>query len=253
MGALDNPEAHWPAVELAATGTPVLSVDYRLCLDGVHYPAPQDDVLTAWRWASTHADQLGVQAEQLHLGGGSAGGCLVAGAALRLRDAGEVLPASLFLGYPVLQATMPPATPEAAAALDTRDLVSDQWVRDMVSNWAGPTAQDDPYVSPGLADVAGLPPTYVLTCGRDILRRCSEPFVERLRAADVSVWHDLLPESEHAPLNRPGTPDGERALRRLKTWLEGGLPAMAAEACPVIGTGAASFAPQARARRPSRG
>jgi acetyl esterase len=40
------------------------------------------------------------------------------------------------------------------------------------------------------------------------------------------VWHDVFAESEHAPLDRPGAPDGERAVARLRTWLTGGVAAM---------------------------
>jgi acetyl esterase len=226
LGSLDQEEAHWPAVELAAAGIPVLSVDYRICIDGVHYPEPQDDVLTAWRWAVAHSGQLGVDPAQLHLGGGSAGGCLVAGAALRLRDAGEPMPASLYLAYPVLQAELPPATPDMAGELAAVKLPPDGWLRDMFAHWAGSTPVDDPYVAPGLADPAGLPPTYVLSCGRDSLRRASEPYADRLRSAGVPVWHDVLAGSEHAPLDRPGTPDGEHAVQRLRTWLTGGVAGM---------------------------
>ncbi|WP_051684404.1 alpha/beta hydrolase [Blastococcus sp. URHD0036] len=226
IGSLEQKEAHWPAVELAAAGIPVVSVDYRMCIGGVHYPEPQDDVLTAWRWAVEHADELGVDPAQLHLGGGSAGGCLVAGATLRLRDEGGPLPASLFLAYPVLQGELPAASPELAAELASVKLPADGWMRDMFANWAGTAPWDDPYVSPGLADPAGMPPTYVLTCGRDSLRRASEPYVDRLREAGVPVWQDVFAESEHAPLDRPGTPDGERAVQRLRTWLTGGVSAM---------------------------
>jgi acetyl esterase/lipase len=229
IGSLEQKEAHWPAIELAAAGIPVLSVDYRMCLDGLHYPAPQDDVLTAWRWAREHADQLGVTPSQLHLGGGSAGGCLVAGAALRLRDGGEPLPASLYLAYPVLQGHLPAATPEVAVELSGLDLPGDEWIEAMFGNWAPPAQWNDPYVAPGLADPAGLPPTYVLTCGRDPLRRGSGPFTDRLQDAGVPVWQDVFTGSEHAPLDRPGTPDGEQAVERLRTWLTGGVAAMEAD------------------------
>ena len=228
LGGLDQEEAHWPSIELAAAGIPVLSVDYRWCLNGVHYPAPQDDVLTAWRWAVEHADELGVAREQLHLGGGSAGGCLVASATLRLRDEGRPMPASLYLGYPVLQAELPPASPEVAAELAALKVASPEWIADMVANWAGAAPTSDVLVSPGLADLEGLPPTYVLTCGHDSLRRASEPFARRLEDARVPVWHDLFETAERAPLDRPGTPDGRHAIQRLRTWLTGGVAAMSA-------------------------
>lgn len=228
LNGLDAREAHWPAMELAASGIPVLSVDYRPCIAGVHYPAPQDDVLAAWRWAIGHAGELGVDPSRLHLGGGSAGGCLVAGAALRLRDAGQSLPASLYLAYPVLEGRLPPATSEMAAGLAAAKLPPDDWIAAMFANWAGPARCDDPYVTPALADPAGLPPTYVLTCGRDALRRSSEPYARRLSEAGIAVWQDVFPEAEHAPLDRPGTPDGDRALARLRTWLTRGVLGMGA-------------------------
>ena len=59
-GDLDMPEAHWVSLAIVANGFPVLSLDYRKALRGVHYPAPSDDVLAGWLWATTHADELGV-------------------------------------------------------------------------------------------------------------------------------------------------------------------------------------------------
>ncbi len=226
IGSLDAREAHWPAIELAASGIPVLSVDYRMCTDGQHYPVPQDDVLSAWRWAHGHASALGVDSSQLHLGGGSAGGCIVAGAALRLRDAGQPMPASLYLAYPVLEGVLPSPSADMVPDLGVARLPPDEWLAAMFATWAGSARWDIPYVSPGLADPSGLPPTYVLTCGRDALRRSSEPYVARLAEAGVSVWHDIFAASEHAPLDRPGTPDGEQAIARLRTWLTTGITAM---------------------------
>lgn len=219
LGSLDQKEAHWPAVELAAAGIPVMSVDYRKCLNGVHYPAPQDDVVAAWRWATQHAGELGVTPDQLHLGGGSAGGCLVASATLRLRDTDQPLPASVYLAYPVLEGRLPEASPDMSEGLARPSLVPDEWVASMFQVWAGAADWDDPWVSPGLADVAGLPPTYVLTCGRDVLRRSSEPYAKRLREAGVDVRHEVLEESEHAPFDKPGSPEGVKALEGLKAWL----------------------------------
>jgi len=226
IGSLDQQEAHWPAVELAAAGIPVLSVDYRLALRGVHFPAPHDDVLSAWRWMTRNAARLGIEPNQVHLGGASAGGCLAAGAVLALRDTHQPLPASVYLAYPVLQGDLPAPSPDATRALTAAGLPAEEWLHGMFANWAGPTRWDHPYVAPGLADPTGLPPTYVLTCGIDILRRGSEPYVARLREAGVLVRHDVFDDSRHAPLDRPDTPDGRRAVSRLQSWLTGGMAAL---------------------------
>lgn len=227
MGSLDAKEAHWPSIELAATGIPVLSVDYRMCLDGIHYPTPLIDVSSAWEWAVKHFDQFGIQAPHFHLGGGSAGACLAASLALRLRDERSVQPVSVYLGYPVLEGSLPPSSPEMEKELAAAKLPTEDWIVEMFSNWAGTADWAEPYISPALASLRGLPPTYVMTCGRDILRRSSEPFVERLRLSGVEVWHDIFTESEHAPLDRPETDDGILAIERLRRWLTLGKQGMA--------------------------
>ena len=228
LGSLDAKEAHWLSMELAASGVPVLSVDYRLCIRGMHYPDPLRDVLSAWRWAVAHSNELGADPANLHLGGGSAGGCLVASAVLRLRDAGEQLPASQILAYPVLEGCLPPPSQKMMDELGGAKLPSDAWIAEMFANWSGTADDRDPYVAPAFGDPKGLPPTYVLTCGRDALRRSSEPYARRLSDAGVAVWHDILREAEHAPLDRPDTPDGMRSVVRIRTWLTGGIQRMAA-------------------------
>src|SRR4029453_14629534 len=107
-GTLDWPEADHTARAFAARGMDVGSVDYRLCRNGVHWPAPSDDVLDAWGWALDHALELGVDPAKLVLGGASAGGNLAAGAVLRLLEGpADRLPARVFLAYPTLHAVQP--------------------------------------------------------------------------------------------------------------------------------------------------
>ena len=66
--------ADWFSRELARrAGAVVVSVDYRLCNDGVHYPVPHDDVVAAIRWARDSASELGIDPGQVSAGGASAG------------------------------------------------------------------------------------------------------------------------------------------------------------------------------------
>ena len=83
-GNLDMPEADWTSRELARrAGAVVVSVDYRLCKDGVHYPVPHDDVVAAVRWVRDNASSLGIDPGRVCVGGASAGANLAAGAALQ--------------------------------------------------------------------------------------------------------------------------------------------------------------------------
>src|ERR1700685_2224594 len=108
MGNLDMPEADWTARELSKRADAVVvSVDYRLCQDGVHYPVPHDDVVAAVRWVRGNASSLGIDPGKVSVGGASAGANLGAGAALKLRDADGQPPAHLFFAYGVAHSVIP--------------------------------------------------------------------------------------------------------------------------------------------------
>ena len=91
MGDLDMPEADWTARQICdRAGAVVVSVDYRLCVGGVTYPVPHDDVVAAVRWVRDDAAALGVDAARISLGGASAGGNLATGAALQAARRGRL-------------------------------------------------------------------------------------------------------------------------------------------------------------------
>ncbi len=109
-GDLDMLEADGVAREVCArAGAVVVSVDYRLCHDGITYPVPHDDAVAAIRWVRDGAAELGVDRHRISVGGASAGANLAAGATLRLRDDDGWQPAALLLAYPVAHPVLPPA------------------------------------------------------------------------------------------------------------------------------------------------
>src|SRR5262249_54985896 len=63
----------------------VISVDYRPAPEP-KFPAAVDDAITATKWIAANAQQLGIDAGQLLVGGDSAGGNLAAVTALAARD-----------------------------------------------------------------------------------------------------------------------------------------------------------------------
>lgn len=224
FGDLDMPEAHWVALALAAHGFPVLSVDYRKCLRGVHFPVPSDDVLAAWRWAVEHCHELGVLPGQLHLGGASAGGNLAAGVAKRLRDGAGPTPASLLLAYPVLHRRLPSPSAELQAALARLQptiTFTPEAGEGINLQFAGAEdVLDDPYAFPGNGDVSGQPPVYILNSEADSLRSSGELYAEQLGTAGVDVTVEFEPGTQHGQLNEPFTEGGQRSLERLASWLQ---------------------------------
>jgi len=223
-GTLDMPESNWVGLELAARGIPTLAVDYRKALHGVKHPIPLDDVQAAWEHACSRADEL-FGTGQVHLGGASAGGALVAGAALRLRDADRPLPASLVLAYPFLHPDLPANTAETQklmAKMPARLRFRPPIVHALAKHYARAAGLRDPYAFAGVADdLRGLPPTYILVAAIDDLRSSGDLFAQQLGDAGVRVELFAERSATHGHLNHPEANSAQRSLKRIRAWIDG--------------------------------
>jgi acetyl esterase len=169
----------------AASGTSVVSVDYRLAPEH-KFPAAADDAWAATQWVVAHAAELGLDAGRLAVGGDSAGGNLAAVVALMACDAGGPAIALQVLIYPVTDVMRESRTYAdfADGYMLTRD--SMRWFiahylrsKDDARDWR---------VSPLRASsLAGLPPALIVTAGFDPLRDEGEQYAGRLRDAGVMV------------------------------------------------------------------
>ncbi|MFG1922647.1 alpha/beta hydrolase [Cryptosporangium sp. NPDC048952] len=207
-GDLDMPEADWTAREIATrAGAVVVSVDYRLCHDGVHYPAPHDDVVAAFRWVRDSAASLGIDAHRVAIGGASAGGNLAIGAAVKLRDADGAPPAALVAVYPVAHAVLPPPSASLAAGMaEVPELLRFQPAQHRWFNrnyLGGPLSSADGYAFGALADLEGLCPTLVINAEYDDLRPSGEDFAARCARAGVDVRQVTATGLLHGFLNGP--------------------------------------------------
>ncbi|WP_218027250.1 alpha/beta hydrolase [Nocardia vaccinii] len=180
--------------ELAALAerfaVPVITVDYRLAPEHP-FPAAADDVLRAWRWVTSNAGELSIDATKILLTGVSAGGGLAGGLALRLRDGAGTQPSALALLCPMLD--------EHNDSGSSRDY-SGTSVWDRESNelgWAsllGPDRHDvSPYASPSRAvDVSGLPPLLLEAGSAEVFRDEVVEFASRVweagGQAELHVW-----------------------------------------------------------------
>ena len=226
-GGPEMREADQLAREVAVrSGGMVVSVDYRLARNGVHFPVPHEDVLAAWLWTVEHAGELGAGAGRVCLGGASAGGNLAVGAALYLKDAGLPMPAKLLLAYPFLHSEL--TGHGAGPDLDVLDVLgglprllrfTPDDCRALVENYiGGPVAMASSYAMPGNADPSGLPPAAVIACEYDDLRYSAEAFAAGLRRAGTDVEFRLEKGAVHGYLNHsaglPIVQDGLAFLAR---------------------------------------
>ncbi|GGK91161.1 alpha/beta hydrolase [Nocardia jinanensis] len=228
-GGLDQLESHAVALRVAETGRRVHTVDYALIPrfrawgppkyqpSDNRYPAPLDDVLTA-------VSDLMSEESRIVLGGASAGACLAASAALRLRDSSGPAPAGLILAYATLHAELPRLPHPVRDRLRGRRRIgtfTPQVIRRMNLNYAGSEELlRDPDVFPGGGKLTGLPPVLLLDAAYDSLSASSTTFAGELAEAGIETEHLVVPDTRHGFLNRPrsaGFRDGTTALVR---WLD---------------------------------
>ena len=166
----------------AAVGAPVSVLHYRRAPEHP-WPAAVDDAHAAYRELSARGPTA--------VFGDSAGGALALMLALRLRDDRAALPPALALVSPATDLTL-----RTSAAYSGRDpVVRRTWLRQGVSAFVGDA--DPVALSPLAADLRGLPPVLLQVAAGERLEAEGTQLAERLRAADVPVELDVLPEVWH--------------------------------------------------------
>ncbi|KOG34591.1 hypothetical protein ADK37_18170 [Streptomyces resistomycificus] len=209
FGDLDMREADWTSRELCARADAVVvSVDYRLAVDGVTYPVPHDDVVAAVLWVRENAAVLGIAPARITIGGASAGANLAAGAVLRLRDDDNWLPTSLVLAYAAMHSVLPPLSPalaEGLAQLPRMVRILPEDVAEMTGNYLGGAPDPHGYALPANGALDGLCPILLLDAEYDDLRASSEAFAAAVVKSGVPVRHVTVPGVLHGFLNLPAT------------------------------------------------
>jgi len=202
------PEADWVAREIVERASAVVvSVDYRLAVDPICYPVPHDDVVAAVRGIRDRADAFNTKPGLISIGGASAGANLMAGAALRLRDEDQWLPANLILAYPLLHRALPPAPRELVDVMNEHPEAirfSPDLVRLLNETYVGgPVHGADAYAFPADAALPGLGPTLILNAEYDDLRVSGQAFAAALAGAGVDVAQVMARGVPHGFLNEP--------------------------------------------------
>jgi acetyl esterase len=182
MGGLDTHDGLCRELA-AASGWAVLAVDYRLSPESP-YPGPLDDLERAQAWLRDNAATHCLDPTTLAIGGDSAGGQLATAMARRGRDAGTPYAAQLLICPVIDPAQVSPGHP-GYPDLDDYGLHRDE-MRFFWDAYAPPGVdRAHPDLDPFRADLAGLPPTVVITAELDILRPEAERYAAALMNAGV--------------------------------------------------------------------
>jgi acetyl esterase/lipase len=196
----------------SAVGCPALVIDYRRAPESPP-PAQLDDCAAAYRWLLAQ----GYDPERAVVAGDSAGGALATGLVLRLRDEGTPMPAAIVAISPWYDLEAKGATFSTNAQSDA--LVGRDTMVMLAQVFLAGTPPTDPVVSPLHADLAGLPPLYIVVSGAETLLDDARQFTGRARAAGVDVTLVEVPDMQHVfPFMAGRAPEADEAIGAIATW-----------------------------------
>ncbi|MDQ1610496.1 MAG: epsilon-lactone hydrolase [Pyrinomonadaceae bacterium] len=198
------------------TGQRVFSLDYRLAPEH-RYPAALDDAVAAYEWLLARE---GVPADSISVAGDSAGGGLVLGCLLRLRDAGLAPPACAvcFSPWADLAGT--------GASVRTNDGRCAMFRTENIEEFAAaylPTGASprDPYASPAHAgNFRDLPPLLLQVGSTELLLDDARGIHEQIRAAGGASRLEIYEDVPHGWQMLDGlVPEARAALTQAASFI----------------------------------
>ena len=200
----------------------IVSVDYRLAPETV-FPGAIEDCYAGLAWTFAHAVDLNIDPARIGVMGESAGGGLAAALALLARDRGEYALAFQLLTYPMI---------DDRTCVRDANPVTGEFVWIPQSNrfgWTSLLGQEpggegvSSYAAAARAtDLAGLPPTWMMTGALDLFLDEDIDYAQRLIAAGVPTEFHIYPGAFHgfdiwpdAKVSAQARRDRVDALRRF--------------------------------------
>ena len=190
---------------------PVIAVDYRLAPEAPFPAAPQDS-LAATRWIADNQSQLKLKISGLIPCGDSAGGnlALVVGQALALEPASVAVVAQ----FPIYPATRMDAEGGSMDEFAEGFLLTRESMEYFNLHYAA--RNEDLLVSPYLGNLAGSPPTVLVTAGLDPLRDQGREYAAALIRHGVNTIFIEMPGNVHGFINiRKAVPSAAQDVDKM--------------------------------------
>jgi acetyl esterase/lipase len=189
IGSLDS-HRHVAAETARAAGMRVLALEYRLAPEHP-YPAPVEDTVAAYRFLL----DSGLSPKRIGFAGDSAGGGLVVGAMLAIKDAGLPLPGAGWCISPWVD--MEALSQSYIDRAETDPTVQKAGIIDMATHYMGGADPRSPYAAPIYGDLRGLPPLLIQVGSVETLLDDALWLARVAGMADVVVDLQIWPEMIH--------------------------------------------------------
>ncbi len=179
------------------SGVAVLCVDYRLAPEHP-FPAAQNDAWDALQWLHQNADELGLDAQHIAVGGDSAGGTLAAVCAHLARGAAVPL---------ALQLLIYPCTAGYAQSESRSKYAQDYLLEEVLlkycfdSTLSREYGNDWRFAPLNAADFSGLAPVFLAMAECDPLHDEGMQYADALRANGVAVSSEIYRGVTHSFIN----------------------------------------------------
>jgi len=205
IGSLDS-HRHLAAEAGRAAGTRTLAIDYRMAPE-YPFPAAVDDTVAAYRYLLSN----GIAPGNIALAGDSAGGGLVVGALLAIRDAGLTLPGAGWCISPWVD--MEATSKSFIDRAETDPTVQAAGILEMAGLYLAGADPRSPCAAPIYGDLRGLPPLLIQVGAAETLLDDALWLAREAGKADVVVDLQIWPEMIHVwHLYHPVLAAGRRAI-----------------------------------------
>lgn len=195
-----------------------VSVEYRLAPD-TSYPGPLEDCYDGLAWTIAHADELGIDPNNIGIYGGSAGGGLAAALALLVRDRDEFKIRFQTLMFPMIDdRQITPSSKLDGLAVWSREGNEAGW-RAYLGDLYGAESLPIYAAAARARDLSGLPPAYVAVGGIDGFRDEDIDYAMRLYQAGVPTELHVYPGGPHGFGLAPDAEISKQSSRDVTDWV----------------------------------
>ncbi len=194
-------------------GLRVLVVDYRLAPEHT-FPAAVEDATTSYRFLLDN----GYEAQNIVIGGDSAGGGLATALLVNLKNLGLPQPAKAVLISPWVDLAQTGQSMVDNADVDA--MLSADALTKMAAHYLGGRDPRAPLASPLYADLSELPPVMVLVGSTEVLLNDATRLTEKIEAAGGQVELTVWPKMPHVfPLLAARIPEGKKAISDIARFI----------------------------------